>query len=151
MQLKSASIAENLKKLSEKEAKLTYKKRALLEMARKQETKRLIEIGRIAARFELGTFDDLVLTGAFAEIQEKSRQPTLIDDWKKKGERLSSVSHYPLLISFEKEPNDKLKAELKDRRFKWNSFRKEWQGYGIKDEIEKLTQEFKGSVEVVSG
>lgn len=151
MQLKDEKIADRLKKIAEKKAKLDFQERLLREKSRKQRTKRLIEIGSIAANFGIDAFDDFTVTGAFAEIQEKAQQPNMIENWRKKGEALSKNSLAPLLISFGKEPTDEMKTILKNRRFKWNSMRREWQGYGIKDEIEKLIQEFSGKVEVASG
>ena len=147
---KVEKISDRLKELAEKKEKLKFQERQLREKSRKQKTKRMIEVGSLATNFGIDAFDDLTITGAFAEIQEKS-QPAQLENWRKKGEALSKKSLTPLLISFGKEPNDYVKMTLRNLRFKWNSMRKEWQGYGIKEEIEKLIHEFQGKVEVANG
>lgn len=150
MQSKVEKISDRLKELAEKKEKLKFQERQLREKSRKQKTKRMIEVGGIAANFGIDSFDNQTITGAFAEIQERS-QPAVLENWRKKGEALSKKSLHPLLVSFGKEPSDEVKMTLKTLRFKWNSMRREWQGYGIKDEIEKLIQEFQGKVEVANG
>jgi hypothetical protein len=151
MQSKVGKISDRLKKLAEKKEKLKFQEQLLHQKSRKQKTKRMIEIGSIAANFGIDAFDNSTIAGAFAEIHEKFQQPNCVENWRKKGEALSKKSRLPLLVSFGKEPSDDVKMALKSQRFKWNSMRKEWQGYGIKDEIEKLIQEFHGKAEVASG
>lgn len=150
MSSKVEKISVRLKELAEKKQKLKFQERQLHEKSRKQKTKRMIEVGSIASKFGIDVFDDQTITGAFAEIQEKS-QPAQLEIWKKKGEALSKRSLTPLLVSFGQEPSDDVKMTLKTLRFKWNSMLRLWQGYGIKDEIEKLVQAFHGKVEVVNG
>jgi len=151
MPLNDEKIVNRLKKIAEKKAKLDFQERLLREKTRRQRTKRMIEIGSTAASFGIDAFDDLTIKGAFAEIQEKSLQANTIEQWKKKGEALSKRSLLPLLVSFGTEPSDLIKIILKNQRFRWNSMRREWQGYGIKEEMEHLIQDFKGKVEIASG
>lgn len=148
MKLKSDQIIDRMKKLAEKRAKIDYKEKLLKEKVRKQKTKRLIEIGNVASRFGIADFDNDILIGAFAEMQERSHDDEVMERWKKKGISSSETSLHPLLISFGKTPSEELKRVLKNKRFKWNSIRKEWQGYGIKEEVEKLIEEFNGKIEV---
>lgn len=150
MKLKDDKIIDKLKKIAEKETQLELEKRVLREKARKQATKKFIQIGSIAARFELDQLDNLTLAGAFAEIQEMSKNESIKEEWRRKGEASTKTSLCPLLISFGKEPSTDMIDILKNMRFKWNKFHKEWQGYGIKDEIEKLVHEFNGKVKAVS-
>ena len=88
--------------------------------------------------------------GAFAEIQERAKLDEVKNQWKKTGSDLLGVSQSPLLISFEKQPTEEIITTLKSKRFIWNKFRKEWQGYGMKEEMESLVKDFNGKVELAN-
>lgn len=150
MKKQQEQILDSIKKLAEKRTKLDYKERQLKEKARKQEVRKSIEIGNIATKFGIANFDTETLIGAFSEIQERAQHSDIKNEWKKRGDSLSESNLNPLLVSFGKDPSEELLRILKDKRFKWNSFRKEWQGYGIKEEIEKLIKEFHGKVEAIN-
>lgn len=151
MQQQTDQLLDKIKKLAEKRTKLDYKERQLREKSRKQEIRKLIEIGNMASKCGIADFDKETLMGAFSEVMERSQLPDIKNEWKKKGSILSETSLTPLLVSFKKDPNEELLRTLKDKRFKWNNFRKEWQGYGVEEEIAKLVKESHGKVEVVRG
>ena len=140
-----------MEKLAQKKAEIEQREKVLRDRERKLKTRRFIEVGSIASKFGIDGFDDETLMGAFAELQEKSKQATVLAEWKQKGEALSISRHSPLIISFGNEPSNEVKTVLKEKRFKWNTFNKEWHGYGIKDELEGLIKDFNGKVDIVKG
>jgi hypothetical protein len=141
---------ERLKKLlAEKKEKLEQKERLLKLKNRKAQIRRWIEIGNISSKFDLDKLDDLALQGAFAEIQEKSKHSPTLENWRQQAKSLQDVDQSKLLIIFTDEPSENLKKSLKEKQFRWNSWRKEWYGYGKKEEIETLVREHGGRVEVI--
>jgi hypothetical protein len=73
-----------------------------------------------------------LLLGAFLEIAKKSNQFDSIEDWKQSADdflKNKEPGNTPLLISFKNEPNKEIKKALKEMKFQWNRFRKEYYGY----------------------
>ncbi|HVW99163.1 MAG TPA: hypothetical protein VHA52_01770 [Candidatus Babeliaceae bacterium] len=138
-----------LEKLKAKKEKIKFKEKVLKKKDQQRKKSRFIQIGTLAARHEIDHFDDPTLSGAFAKIKELSQDPEVVKQWKQHGERLAKVDRLPLIISFEKEPSEEVKKALKNSHFRWVSFRQEWHGYGIKEELEKLVLQHGGKVEVV--
>lgn len=151
MQVRDEKISSLIKKLAQKKSKIEHREKVLKEKERKLKIRRYIEIGVIAAKFGIDQWDDMVLTGIFAEIQELSKANEAINLWKKKGEELSKTALSPLIVSSENEFPEATKDTLKKRKFKWNSFRKEWYGYGLKEEIEELVKICDGQVDIAKG
>lgn len=143
-------IKTRMMKIAQKKERLEIKEQMLKEKARKLKNQKCIRIGLMASNFGLDQFENTVLSGAFSEIQSRSRQSGILEQWRQIGEGLAKKEQEPLILSFEKSPTEELKNLLKERKFRWNRIRKEWQGYGIKQEIERLTEDFGGKVEVVS-
>lgn len=148
MKIEDKKITNLIEKLAKKKAGIEFREKILKDKERKIKTRRFIQVGSIAAKFEIDGLDDETLVGAFAEMQERSKQGNTLAEWKQKGLDLSETRLSPLIVSFAKEVSDEVKASLKEKRFKWNTFRKEWQGYGIREEIETLVKEFGGIVDV---
>jgi len=149
MTIKDGKYAEIFEKLDRQRAEIEKKERILRNKERQLRISRFIKIGEVAAEFEIDRFDNETLKGAFTEIQEKAKQPNTLASWKKIGEAKKTTHLSPLIVSFQKDISDELRGVLKTKRFRWNSFRKEWQGHGIREEVEKLTKEFDGKVELV--
>lgn len=150
MQAIEDKTVERLKKiLAEKKEKLEQKERLLKLKNRKAQIRRWIEIGNISSKFGLDKLDDLALRGAFAEIQEKAKHSPTLENWRQRAQSQQNLDQLKLLIIFSEEPSENLKKSLKEKQFRWNSWRKEWYGYGKKDEIETLVREYGGRVEAV--
>jgi len=149
MQIADDKTIENLKKIAEKKKKLESKERQLKAKNRKAQIKRFIEVGNVAARHGLDTWDNHTLSGAFGEIKERAaHSPTVMEDWRKRGELSSAARQLKLIISFMHEPDDIVKKSLKERQFRRNTWREEWYGYGLKDDLESIVKEIGGRVEV---
>ncbi len=149
--MKDEKLMSLMDKLTQKRAEIDQREKLLREKERNLKIRRFIEVGTIAAKFGIEAFDDETLVGAFAELQERSKQADAKDRWKQMGTALSTNRNSPLIILFGKDPSEAVKASLKGKRFKWNTFRKEWQGFGIKEEIEEMVKDFEGKVEVAKG
>ncbi len=66
----------------------------------------------------------------------------MIKRWIKKGadalDRDKKKNGEPLIVTFAEEPEKKIKAEIRQVGLRWNRFRKEWQGFAKKAQLEKL-------------
>lgn len=150
MTTKSEKYAEIFEKLDRQRAEIEKRERVLRNKERQLKVSHFIKIGETAAEFEIDRFDEETLRGAFSEIRERAKEPDTLRLWKNAGESMKTTALSPLIVSFRKQLSDELKDALKARRFRWNGFRKEWQGHGIKEEIESLVKEFDGKVELVA-
>jgi hypothetical protein len=151
MQLQASKTVDTLKKIAEKKKKLEQKERLLKGKDRKAQIRRFIEIGTLAAKFDLGTLDIPTLTGAFAEIQEKAKHSPTLEQWRKKGQLLESTRLLKLIVYFVQDPDESMKRSLKEKQFRCNSWkRQEWYGYGSKEELENLVQTAGGKVEIAN-
>ncbi len=148
--MKLEKIADQQEKLAQKKVAIEHKEKLLKLKERKLKTRRFIEVGSMASKYGIDQLDDETLIGAFSEMKERSQQPALLAEWKQKGAEFSTQHPSPLIVSFRKEISDELKDSLKERKFKWNHFRKEWQGYGIKEEVENLVKDALGNVTTVN-
>lgn len=148
--MKVEKITDQKEKLAQRKVAIEHKEKLLKLKERKLKTRRFIEVGSLASKYGIDRLDDETLMGAFSELKERSQQPALLAEWKQKGAEFTTQHPSPLIVSFPKEISDELKDSLKDRKFKWNHFRKEWQGYGIKDEVENLVKDAQGNVTTVN-
>lgn len=141
-------------KLAQKFAKLEMKEKLIKEKERKLRTKRLIELGSIITSAGLDDLEKEILLGAFLEIKNLSGKDGKINDWREKGKGFlktdEELNPQPLIISFASELPGEIKTALKKKKFKWNQFRREWYGYGKKEELEKSLSGLNANVEVAS-
>ena len=151
MKIEDKILQSPLEKLAAKKAKIEIREKLIKKRERKLKVSRFIEIGTMAARCGIDTLDDDQLIGAFIEIKERSKDHNAVKNWKKNGEEHLKKNCLPLIISFANELDENMKKALKTLNFRWNSFRREWYGYGIKDELEKLIKESHGNIEVAKG
>lgn len=148
--MENQSLTSKLKQLSEKRVQIELKERLLRTKERKRQTRRLIELGSMLKRCGIDTWDDATLMGAFLEIQQQGKEAGKIEGWKKRGGSFTQTSALPLIVSSTQEVPDAFRQIMKDKRFKWNIFRKEWYGYGVKEEIEELVKAYNGKVVIAT-
>ena len=131
------SIAEQKKRLQEKKSQIKYKEMILKEKEKKAETKNLIQIGSLVKKSGLHELDHTAILGALLEIFPKSKDEEQLKIWRENAskflEKNSQVSR--IILTFEKEIGEEEKSELKQMKFKWNPFRKEWYGSHNKEDI----------------
>lgn len=148
------NLESKMEKLAIKRAQIEQRERLLKQKERKLETKRLIEIGRLAAKVGIDTLDSPTLAGAFIDIREKFLNPDIKKTWEENGNHFLTdelkSNDQPIIIKFSLNPSEEAKAKLKHLRFRWNNFRKEWYGYGKIEEIQNLIKGSDASVELAN-
>ncbi|MEM7175140.1 MAG: conjugal transfer protein TraD [Chlamydiota bacterium] len=125
----------------------------LKEKERKQRTKSLIKLGALIAKAKLDSFEKEEILGALLEIKEKSEDKEMLAKWKEKGtaifESEKEKSGQAIIIRFPEAPSTMVRKKLKDNKFRWNAWRKEWQGRGNREELEKLFENDHAQIESV--
>lgn len=147
-------LDDKLKKLEEKKKKILLKEKILREKEKKKKSKRFSLIGKLASKANIDHFDDKTLLGAFLEIQRLSESEEIKSEWKSSGQSFIQgnqiTEQTPLSLSFTEDPDSLTKKALKDLGFRWNSFRKEFYGYGKKEELQSVLNGTKFNIEVLS-
>jgi len=149
----SDSISTELQKIEDKKRKLQIQEKLLKEKEKQKRARRFSLIGKIASKADIDHLDDETLLGAFLEISSHLPSKEKQDDWKNKGKSFVSngkeTDGTPLSISFSNDPKPETKKILKDLGFRWNSFRKEFYGYGRKDQIRQALSGVDFKIEVI--
>ena len=125
-----------------KKSRIEHQERLLKLKERKNRTRILIEIGGVASKAGIDHLNTNTLLGAFLEIKEKEKDEGMLKRWTKKGAEAFDLDREkngePLIVTFNQEPEKKIKTQIRQEGLRWNRFRKEWQGFAKRSTIEKL-------------
>ena len=151
--LMDLNLEEEKKKLALKKSRIEAKEKRLKEKERKVRTRRLIELGGLVSKAGIEELNNNALLGALLDIKEKLKEESTVKKWKDKGaaafEKDKAENGEALIVSFDAEPPREAKDILRNLGLRWNRFRREWQGYGKKDLLEKELKEFGAMIESV--
>jgi hypothetical protein len=151
--MKTEEIIERKEKLALKKAVLEKREKLLREKERKIRLRKLIRLGDLVSKAKIDSLSENALFGAFLELQENSQNAPILNKWEIRGAKAFEADErsnpQQLVISFKEESPD-AKILLKEKQFKRNSFRKEWYGYGKKEELEELLKGYNVTIEVIS-
>jgi len=146
-------LDEQKKKIEVQKKKIQIKEKMLKEHEKQKKFRRLSEIVATAIKANIDQLDEVTLLGAFLEIAGKMQNEKTLSEWKEMGElylqNQDEKAAVPLIISFESDPGTPIKEELRKLRFRWNSFRKEYCGYGNQKELEALLQSSHATIEII--
>lgn len=147
------NLEEEKKKIALNKSRLEAKEKRLKEKERKIRTRRLIELGGLIAKAGVEELNNNALLGALLEIKDNIKEEASIKKWKDKGaaafEKDKAQNGEALIVSFDLEPPREAKNKLRELGLRWNPFRKEWQGYAIKELVEKELKSFEANIESV--
>ncbi|MBX9744394.1 MAG: conjugal transfer protein TraD [Chlamydiales bacterium] len=147
-------LMKQKEKISQKKEHLGKKELLLKMKERKIRTRRLILSGELIVKAGIDHLPPIVLLGALLEIKDRAHDEIAIKAWQTKAEVMfehdQHVNAQPLILSFEVELDESSKASLKALKFRWNAFRREWYGFGKKDELEALFKGFGAKIETTS-
>ena len=136
-------------------SRLEAQERLLKHKERKKRTRVLIEIGGTAAKAGIDHLNTNILLGAFLELKEKEKEEGTINRWTKKGAEAfdsdKEKNGEAIILTFESEPDKKVKTKIREAGLRWNRFRKEWQGYAIRSELEKILKGTQHQLQTISG
>ncbi len=146
-------LEEQKKKVEEKKKKLQLQEKILKEKEKRRKFKRFSSIVELAFKANLDEIEETTLLGAFSEIAEKMKEEKIVSEWKKIGEKflheITEEAKTRMSVSFESDPGKEIKDALKEMKFRWNSFRREYCGLGHEQEIERLLKGTDHKIEVI--
>jgi len=149
--VKNEKIDVKIENLITKRKRVEFQEKVLKDKERKLQIRKLIAIGRIAQKAGIDKLDEMTLTGAFLEIGEKAKDQNTRKAWSEKGAKFVAADQIEnaqaLIVSFATDPSAEMKTLLKTLRFRWNTFRREWHGYGKIDDLKKAVGQEQGKVE----
>jgi hypothetical protein len=149
----AVSLEEKKKKLSEKKQDLLLKEKIIREKEKRQRFEKFSSVGELAYNANIDHLDHSILLGAFLEIAQIANKANE-EKWQRNAEEFMKKQEAkiatPVSIRFLEEPTKEAKEKLKGMSLKWNSFRKEFYGYGNKKEIEESLIGLKFQVEEIS-
>ena len=147
-----SKLEEKKKKLEEQIEKNLLRKKLLLAKEKKKRASKFNEIGRLAYRANIDQMDENALLGAFLEIAQSINNDKL-KLWQSNAEKFSKAQsnqeEQVFSISFLEEPNPEIKKKLKESKFSWNRFRKEFYGKGNRNDIINLLKDSKFKIEEI--
>lgn len=125
-----------------KKSRIEHQEKLLKLKERKNRTRLLIEVGGVASKAGIDHLNTNTLLGAFLEIKEKEKDEGAIKQWTKKGAEALDLDKKqngePLIVTFAEEPVKSVKVKLRGVGLRWNRFRREWQGFSKKAQLENL-------------
>ena len=137
-----------------KKSRIEHQERLLKLKERKKRTRVLIEIGGTAAKAGIDHLNTNTLLGAFLELKEKEKEEGTIKRWTKKGAEALDLDKKKngeaLILTFEREPDKKIKTQIREEGLRWNRFRKEWQGYAKRINLEKILKGTEHQIQTIS-
>ncbi len=122
-------------KLEQMKARLAAEEVRFRIRAQKQQTKNLIELGKLVVKSGFTNLPSETLYGALLSLKDslgKENSDALLKQWAKIGkvaiekEKRASIG---VIIRFTSEQSQEVKTHLKGHGLKWNSLRKEWYGH----------------------
>lgn len=140
--------------LEKEKERIRLKEKLLREKQKQKRAKGFEDIGRLASKVDIDLIEKNALLGAFIEISERSSDEKVMTGWREKGECFQNKEQLsdqvPLSICFKASPPKEAKEKLKNQGFRWNTFRKEFCGYGSKNALQKLLHGFECNIEVLN-
>jgi len=147
------SSEEKKKDLILRKSRLEAQIKRLENADRKKQTSRKIELGGLIIKARVNDLNNNALLGALLEVQEKMKEDSTVKKWKDKGDaafkKAKKENGEKLILTFDMEPSREVKNKLKDLKFSWKSFRKEWWGHGQREIVERELKGFEFDLEVV--
>ena len=139
------TLLQKKESLKQKLSHLKGKEQSLKIQERKFRTKRLIEIGGLAAKAKIDHLPTNILFGAFLSLQQQLNDPQTLKQWEHVGGKAfkneqKSKSTTAVVIKFNTTPSEEIKTLLKASSCKWNKIRKEWEGLLSQEQRQTISE-----------
>lgn len=136
-------LEKRKKSIEQRKNRLKQLENSVNVLARKKRTRHLIEIGGLVAKARLDDWNSNTLLGALLSLKEQEPNKTKMDAWSHAGGAAFASEKNPktgVIVKFTSQPKDDIGTSLKSLGLKWNSLRKEWEGYAILQELKSLLE-----------
>jgi hypothetical protein len=134
-------LEQRKKSIAQRKNRLKQLETSLNAQARKKRTRHLIEIGGLVAKAKLDAWNANTLLGALLSLKDQESDTSKMDAWTHTGGALfaSEKNHKTaVIVKFTSHPEDDIRASLKSLGLKWNSLRKEWEGYALLPQLKEM-------------
>jgi hypothetical protein len=145
-----ANILEKRQRaLEQRRNRLNQLESSINTLARKQRTRRLIELGGLVMKSHLDTWPSNTLFGAFLSLKDKEENQEQKAAWTFNG-RIHFIADKkqktPVTLTFPSFPGEDLRQALTVLGFTWNAPQQKWEGYGDVEELRNLLEPHGGVV-----
>ena len=149
------TLAERLELAAQKKAKAEQEQAKLMEMQRKERTRRLIEIGGLAAKAGIDGLSTAALYDRFLKIAADAKDAKTVEAWEQSGGRhfhreQQDGSRAIAIAKFPEKLPPELTAELRGLGFKWNRLLVHWEGQVEWDAAKALVEAKGGTIAKVN-
>ena len=144
---KKQALNQKINKLKQQEAKLK-------EAERKSRNRKLFEKGGLIEKAQLDHLSSNQLYGALLQIKKLSENPTHLKEWEHMGgaafHNENKQNGEAIVVTFPEKPTMEIRKQLRKVGLKWNSFREEWQGVCVLEEINAFIKNNNGNISLVN-
>ena len=127
--------------LQQRKNRLKHFESSVNELARKQRTRRLIELGGLVVKAHLEDWPTNTLLGGLLFLKEKASDPSFRNVWTFKGRAhlaASLKSKVPVTVTFPGFPNEEICHILEILSLRYNPTQRHWEGQGNIQEFRVL-------------
>lgn len=147
-------MQKQAEKLDAQIEKILLRKKILLEKEKKKRIAKFNSIGRLAFRANIDTLDEDALLGAFLEIAERMQQPENVQAWQAHAQAFektqNDTSQQIFSVYFEEEPNKDIKQKMKEWKFIYNRYKREYCGRAERIQLDQLLKGCKVKIEEIA-
>lgn len=146
-------LEEKKKKIDEQIEKNLLRKKLLLEKEKKKRMAKFNHIGKLAFRANIDLLDEQTLLGAFLDIAKQANEENFTR-WKTSAQAFENVqensSNSTFSVYFEEEPNKEIKQKMRQLKFMYNRYRREYCGQAQREELDQLLKGCKVKIEEIA-
>ena len=150
------TLAERLALAAQRKARAEQQQAKLKLMQRKERTRRLIEIGGLAAKAGIDGLSAAALYDRFLEIAAGAKDPKAVAVWERSGGRYfhqeeGEDSRVVAVAKFAGKIPPDLTAQLRELGFHWNRLLIQWEGKVEWDGARTFVESEGGTISMVNG
>ena len=128
---------------------LLGKEKAIVEIERKERTRKLIELGGLVSKAGLDTLDTKTLYGALISLILQKDNLEILKNWQEKGtlafaKEGKSEDGVSLVLQFKEKPTQEVRVQIRALGLRWNAIRQEWQGKTMLEPAQTLATQYGG-------
>ena len=127
------NLLDRKKELERQRIALLGKEKAIIEIERKERTKKLIELGGLVAKAGLDSLNTKTFYGALMSLSAQKEDLNVINSWQEQGtiafaKDSKNQDGVSLVIQFNEKPTPEVRTQIRALGLRWNAIRQEWQG-----------------------
>ncbi len=142
-------LEKRKKSIEQRKNRLKQLENSVNMLARKKRTRHLIEIGGLVAKAQIDDWNSNILFGALLSLKQQESDKSKMDAWTHAGGAVFASEKNPktaVIVKFTSQPEESIRMSLKSLGLKWNSLRKEWEGYVVLQELKTFLRDHKAEI-----